>query len=161
MSTTLKYVESYQLTEKKRVIVDKALLSICKKRGKIDMDILLEEVKNPKNVLHPFFEWNDEIAGEKWRRAQAYTMIYHSQVVARFVENGNSPKTVVDVGKVRRLVSAYRGDGFMLRDEALGDADKRGVIIKAKKGALRSWCKGVVDIEELNNLRELILKHLD
>lgn len=43
--------------------------------GKITTKIIVEESRSSSNVLHDCFEWDDSVAGEKWREQQANDII--------------------------------------------------------------------------------------
>lgn len=164
--TSLAHVEVNYLPpaskrERKSVVVDKELERIHAERGVVSIDAILVDAANTGSPLHDYFEWDDKKAGEKYRKVQAYALIMGSRFVAQLVQNGTvEVKTVKESGNVRRLVSAFRGEGFHMRNEALGDDEMRKAIIESKKTALRSWCKGTIDIQELQPLRETILASL-
>jgi hypothetical protein len=161
MSTAIQYLPEEAKRERKMVVVDRELERIYKKNQNITPDLVLEAATSPKHPLHDYFEWNDTVAGQKYRKAQAYTLILASRYVVQLVENGKvEHPSVKERGRVRRLVSAFRGEGFKMRNEALADTDMRTAIVETKKGALRSWCQSTIDIEELQPLRSLILKQL-
>lgn len=148
--------------EKKQVTIDRELEKIYDEHGTVTVDLLLEASRSKKHPLHDYFDWNNEVAGEKWRRTQATHMIMASKLVPILSEKGKDPPlpATAQATPVRRLVSAFRGDGFKMRNEALSDTDMRRAIIEKKKEVLRSWCDSVVDIEELHELRKVILRKL-
>lgn len=79
----------YKLKEGARISGDaqaigEALEKIRTRRGKITAQTVLKEARNPKHVLHEQFEWDDSVAGEKYRLAQAGTII--RAVVVSFPE---------------------------------------------------------------------------
>lgn len=157
----VEYLPPESKRERKGVIVDRELEKIYSTHGVVSVDAVLLEAGNDKHPLHSYFEWDDKAAGEKYRRVQAYSLIMQSKFVVQLISNGSAEvRTVKESGSVRRLVSAFRGEGFKLRNEALGDDEMRKAIIESKKTALRSWCKGTIDIQELQPLRDVILASL-
>lgn len=159
--TLVEYLPPESKKERKSVVVDRELERIYNERGVVSVDVVLAEATAEDHPLHSYFEWDDKAAGEKYRRVQCYSLIMASKFVVQLVENGTvEVRTVKESAPVRRLVSAFRGEGFRLRNEALANADMRTAIIESKKSALRSWCKGTIDIEELQPLRETILASL-
>ena len=38
---------------------------------------IIEKAKNPNTTLHKYFDWNNNVAGEKWRIQQARNIINH------------------------------------------------------------------------------------
>lgn len=158
MSTQLVY-QGRENRELKSVVVDRELEKIYKKHRKVTTETVLAEAVKHSNPLHSYFEWDDAKAGEKYRTVQAYSLIMASKFVVHLVENGDKRKQVA-TGNVRKLVSAFRGEGFKLRTDALKDAESRTAIIESKRSQLRSWCESVVDISELSELRASILAKL-
>jgi len=160
MSTALEYVNKDK-RERKSVVVDHELERIYKKHKVITADSILDDARRPNSPLHSYFEWDDAIAGEKFRKVQAYAMIIGSKFVVNLVENGDAkPRQVKGTAQVRRLVSAFRGEGFTMRTDALKKAESRTAIIESKRSQLRSWCDSTIDLDELAALRRAILAQL-
>lgn len=145
--------------ERKQAVIDTALEAIYNKHKVVDIDVILAEAAKPKSPIHGYFEWDDKLAGEKYRRVQCYSMVMASRFIVQLVSDGKTP-AVVESGSVRRLVSSFRGEGFRMRADALGNDEQRAAIIETKKSALRSWANSVIDIPELAGLRKIILKNL-
>lgn len=157
MSEAIIYVEKEDArvqTVRKQVIIDEELVAIHKERGSVDVDSVIERASEPENRLHAYFEWDDGIAADKYRRAQAYAMIMTCKMIAYLKEE--KPPIEVKGTQVRKLISSYRGEGFNLRPEALKDKDKKKAFIAKKIGQLRSWVNSTVDIPELSTVREAI-----
>jgi hypothetical protein len=147
--------------ERKGVVVDRELEKLYDQHQVVTVDLVLSAAASPKHPLHTYFEWDDAAAAQKYRRVQAYSLIMGSKFVVQLVASGQvEPKAITEAGHVRRLVSAFRGEGFKMRAEALADTEQRKAIIETKKSVLRSWCNSTIDIAELQPLRELILSHL-
>ena len=161
----MKYVEKNDASlvrEKKTLVVDRELEKLYEQHGTVSTEIVLDAARNKKHPLHKYFEWDDSIAGEKWRQSQALQMIMASKMVV-ILNGSEEPPRVVGCKQqeVRRLVSAFRGEGFKMRKEALDDEEVRKAVVDKKKEMLRSWCRGVVDIDELKKIREMIERMLD
>lgn len=157
----VEYLPPESKRERKSIVVDRELERIYSAHGVVSVDVVLLEAGDEKHPLHNYFEWNDADAAAKYRKVQAYALIMGSKFVVQLIQNGTAEvRTVKESGSVRRLVSAFRGEGFKMRSEALGDNEMRKAIIESKKTALRSWCKGTIDISELQSLREVILASL-
>src|SRR5215813_8452077 len=92
MSESLEIVYSKIETKrmKKSEVVDAELERLYKKHGVITVDGLLEESKKPKAAMHDFFDWDNEVAGPKWRRAQAYAYIMSSKFVVQLIQDGKA-----------------------------------------------------------------------
>lgn len=154
--------EAGRTIEKKQIVVDRELTKLIKKHKTLNEEIVLEEAKRPSSPLHDFFEWDDSIAANNYRRQQAMALILASKMVVVLQENNGRPPTVAHAEKpeVRRLVNAFRGEGFKLRTDALANDGMRTALVEKYKGKLRGWCHEAVDIEELQDLRNAILEKL-
>ena len=160
MTQSLEYIGK-EKRERKSVVIDRELERIYKKHKVVTVETVLTEAAKPTHPLHSYFEWDDAAAGQKYRAVQAYSLIMASRFIVQLVENGvTTPRQVKGTAQVRKLVSAFRGEGFRLRTDALKDADSREAIIEKKRSQLRSWCESVIDISELSDLREGILAKL-
>lgn len=160
MSTHIVYA-GREKRERKGVIVDRELERIYKKHKVVTVDVVLNEAQKTTHPLHSYFEWDDKKAAQKYRIVQAYSLIMQSKFMVQLVENGDvAPKQIKSSGQVRRLVSAFRGEGFRMRVDALKDAESRAAIIESKRSQLRSWCESVIDIAELQEIRSTILGRL-
>lgn len=162
MSKTASY-QSKQDTgivrERKAVVVERELDAIYAEHDTLTTDLILEKARNKKHPLHAYFDWDDTVAAEKWRQTQALQLVMATKFAV--VLNGSAkPPQVVHGTPVRKFVSAFRGEGFKMRNEALNETDTRRALIERRIGALRSWCREAVDIEELAPLRSAIQKLL-
>lgn len=54
--------------------------------NKLNAKIVLNKAKDPKDLLHPCFDWDNKVAAEKWRLEQARSLI--SAIVITY-KNGN------------------------------------------------------------------------
>ena len=54
---------------------------IYRERGSLDPTLVVDEARPEDAQLHPVFEWQDEVAGEQWRRHQARNLIRSVEVV--------------------------------------------------------------------------------
>ncbi len=56
------------------------LLDILAKNGKITTELVVDTAKDPDNVLHTSFEWNDKVAGHQFRLEQAEHLINRYEI---------------------------------------------------------------------------------
>lgn len=152
----IRYTGGLEKREKRKLVIDNALEAMLKGKKNLTAKQIVEKARDPKHPLHPFFEWDDGIAAEKFRIAQAYAMILASRFTAQIVTPDNSHMKVLKSVSVRRLVNSFKGEGFKLRTDALKNNEDRAAIVEKKKAVLKAWCESVIDIEELSDLRATI-----
>ena len=121
---------------------------------------MVESARDPKSKLHKYFLWDDQEAADKYRLAQAQSMIQASKFVVLLQEDPGAPESMPHRPEVRRLVSAFRGEGFRMRNKVLEESDTRLKLIENFVSRLRGWCDSVIDIEELDSVRVAITESL-
>lgn len=158
----MRYVEREDAKEPRTTrseIVNQVLEVLHETHGHVTPEMLVEVARPVDHPLHNQFEWNDGIAAEKYRREQARQMILASKFVCILKETRHKPPRVVEAQPVRKFLPSLEG-GFKMRNEVLSSKDNRKLFVERRLVALQSWCKSVVDIEELAPLRELIEEQL-
>jgi hypothetical protein len=146
--------------ERKQVVVDGELDRILKRHGTLTAELMVDEARDPKSRLHRYFQWDDKRAADEYRLAQARSMIAASKFVLVLEDVSPAPDGAPHRPEVRRLVSAFKGEGFKMRNQALADGDTRAKLIENFIGRLRGWCNSTVDIEELAEVRSAIEEEL-
>ncbi|MAS97330.1 MAG: hypothetical protein CMF29_00135 [Kiritimatiellaceae bacterium] len=56
------------------------LVKLYDDTGELTAKGVVNKARNPKSALHSCFEWDDSVAGEKFREAQAYRLINRYQI---------------------------------------------------------------------------------
>lgn len=56
---------------------------IIEEKGELSSETVLDEARNEDSKIHRFFEWDDRIAGEQYRRSQALNMINNLTVIIK------------------------------------------------------------------------------
>jgi len=94
-----KYKSNGFIGNKKAQIYGERLEHIKKSKGKLKPQYVVEDAKNPKSILHDYFEWNNSKAGEKYRIHQARQLI--SCIVEVVVVEGKrtNMKSFFNIGK--------------------------------------------------------------
>lgn len=149
--------------ERKTVIVERELHRLYSAHGVLSAEIVLGAATSTRSPLHKYFEWDDSEAARKYRLQQATNLILGAKFVVMLQEQEkNSLPTAVRAQpvQVRQLVSAFRGEGFRMRNEVMNDAEMRTAMIAKKIQTLRHWCDEACDFPELKKLRRSILKLL-
>ena len=97
---------------------------IEKEHGKVTSEYVLDSARDTDSPLHSMFEWNNEIAGEKYRLHQA-TIIILSLKVEK--ETEKKPKTLRAYYNVSE--SEKKGS-FINVDSAFSNPDTQEIILK-------------------------------
>lgn len=170
MNATVKYlskVEAKVVRKHKTTVIEQCLSEIVNHNGRLTQEMILTEAENEKHPLHEYFVWDDSVAGHKYRLAQATAMILSTRFVCFLTEKRTkgAAKDAIegakDATQVRRYLPDFKNEGFRERPDVLGDAEARRAVIERKISTLRSWCRSVVDIEELRPTCEGILALID
>lgn len=109
---------------------------------------VIEKARDVRSVMHNMFEWDDAIAGEKYRESQAKQII-RMLVVVDDKEENTEP--------VRYYVSTYNRDQtytptrLIVRDE-----DAYQNLLKAALAELMAFKKKYATLNELDELLRLI-----
>lgn len=148
---------------KKSAIIERELTRILEEKGVLSPAVIVDEARDEASPLHPFFEWRDDVAAEKYRQSQAMAMILATKMVCELMSTDNKQPTVKTTKSslVRSFLPFIRGNGFATRPVVLNDQEVREAFIARKKGELKSWCASVIDIPELVSVREALEKLLE
>ena len=144
---------------KKSTVVEREIEKIYAEHQTLTPAMIVESALDEKSPLHRYFEWDNSKAADKYRLAQATQMIMATKFVCVLEDNGDIVPKVLRADRhseqlVRKFLPAHgSGEGFVSRPTVLADAEMRSALIDRKKGILKSWCSGVVDIKELNHVR--------
>ena len=137
--------------QKKTEVVEGELEKLIVEHKTISAELVVGVASDAAHPLHRYFEWDDSLAASKYRLAQATSMIMATKFVVILAQKGNDlpeAKGVRQQAVVRKLLPV--GDRqFSTREEVLGSETARAHIVDKKRGELRSWCRSVVDIDEL------------
>lgn len=105
------------------------LRSVYETQGELTPSLLLQVASPKTHPLHDRFEWNDKVAGHKYRLVQAAELI--RSVKVRF--NPDAPDS-----EVREFVSVERPEGptYVPIDEIQGDEITTAIVLRT---AEREW----------------------
>ena len=113
---------------------------------------VVEHAIEPDSPLHPYFEWDDTIAGHRFRLEQAGGLIRRCRIDVII-----SPESSV---RVRKFSPVPHGDAgqYMPTDEALSGASRDVVLQQARRelDALRRKYSALIDFDAL--LQSLLAK---
>jgi hypothetical protein len=125
----------WSLATRLRVSIDVVAEEIKKiqdaNNGECTAALLLQSARSTSSPLHSAFEWNDEVAAEKYRLQQAGALIRAVRIVVK--DDGKGPPKTV-----RAFISTRKVDETELKErrvyistnDALRDPDARGQLLR-------------------------------
>lgn len=122
--------------------------------GKVTPKIVLESARNKDSVLHPCFEWNNEIAAEKYRESQAGFIIRN--LVVR-VESANVSENKTCVRAFVNIQTETSSEFLSVR-KVLADDELRVQLLESAKKELQFFKDKYSTLEELAEVFEAIEK---
>jgi hypothetical protein len=109
-------------------------LQRLKRADKLLPDAVVKAARNPSNPLHDQFEWDDKVAGHKYRLWQARVLISSVTIVRD--EKAEKPVPVF-VSLMRDRVD--EGGGYRALEEVLADEQMRGELLATALHELKAF----------------------
>lgn len=106
------------------------LTSIYQTQGELTPKLLVDVARDQSHPLHSRFEWDDSVAGEKYRQVQAAELI--RSVKISFTERGGEEKHVRAFHAVARAESST----YMPIEEVVQDEFAKALVLRT---AEREW----------------------
>ena len=123
--------------------VGKEFEKIEKEYGKITSDLVLQKAESEESPIHELFEWDDAVAGHKYRLSQATQIIIS---LAKEVEEDPKTKTVRAYYNVS---DGERKGSFVNAKTAFSNPDTRDIILKRALRELESFKEKYQNLSEL------------
>lgn len=120
------------------------LQAIYEERGKLTPALVVDEARDVMHPLHFRFEWDDAVAGEKYRQNQAHELIRSVKVVYK-------PATETDPEKSVRAFHAVRGEsGYAYEpvESVLRDDFTRRLVLNDMQREWQQLHRRYADFEE-------------
>lgn len=129
-------------------------LSALEANGKLTPEGVVREAKNIRSVLHPYFEWDDAKAAERWRMDQASHLI-RSVTVQVEPQDHEEPRII------RAFVPISGADenrSYVPTLKALGDAEMRRQVLAQAHSELGAVARKYREMQELAEVVQAIEK---
>lgn len=136
--------------------VGKEFEKIEKKYGKLTSDLVLQNAESEESPLHELFEWDDAVAGKKYRLHQATHLILN--LVREDVEENKTPKPVRAYYNVS---SDQKKGSFINVKSAFSNPDNRDIILKRALRELQAFKEKYENLSELAGVFTQIDKILE
>ncbi len=123
------------------------------KDGRLRPVDLVDEARNPSSILHPFFEWDDSEAAERFRRLQASRLLYvvHATIIGPQALARRPAYVRITVQKQRTFVTTA---------QAIKEPELSTRVITAALRDLLSWHRRYRDLTELKSLDDFLTDFL-
>lgn len=130
------------------------LQQIYNRHGSLTPKGVVAEARDPQHALHNHFEWDDSIAGEKYREQQAAVLIRSVRIVYREASEEGPKRTV------RAFQSVPTSTGYEYRptSEVAEDPVAREVVLAQMR---REWKALQARYAQFTEFVEMVLEDLD
>jgi hypothetical protein len=125
------------------------LLTVREQHGKLTPQLVVDTARDPDHPLHSRFEWDNEVAGEAWRRQQAHELIRKARIVYRPADRSGAEKSV------RAFVAVRAADGHVFDpvEEVAEDPLRRRLVLADME---REWKALLARYQEFEEFLALV-----
>lgn len=128
--------------------VGKEFEKIEKKNGEVTKSAIVDAARNKNNVMHDLFEWDDAIAGEKYRLSQAGTIM--AALIVEKEQNMNyGGRAYVNIERSEEIGTKGR---YVNYESAMSDDEMRSVILRNALKELVSFKEKYKELKELEKV---------
>lgn len=151
----------FSLPVKAEVVAD-SLLNIYKKNHKqLTAHAVVEEARKKQHPLHPCFEWNDSVAGEKYRLHQARNIINCVTLVKTVADKKVEVKAFVNIQRNQQgnLTHSFfsKGESYYISvSDALKQSDTKKYTMELAVNELKIWLNKYKSLNELSEMMSAI-----
>lgn len=110
---------------------------------------VVEDAKQPSSPIHGEFEWDDAVAGEKWRLQTARQLVNNLVIVA--VERDDKPEQPATRAFVSVSNTGTNGRGYVALARVLSDDDLYQETIGEILAMIRSYRQKLESLKELRS----------
>jgi hypothetical protein len=105
------------------------LLAVRDQHGELTPALVVDAARDKKHPLHGRFEWNDKVAGERYRRQQAHQLIRVARLPLSYADHPTGPS------HIRAFVAVPRGGStqpdYQPIEDALADPFTQRLVMQA------------------------------
>ena len=123
---------------------------IEKQYGKLTNDLVLQDAEDENSPLHELFEWDNEVAGHKYRLQQATQLI-----ISLAIEPEETPKPK-PVRAYYNVSSDEKKGSFINMKSAFSNPDTKDIILQRAKKELEAFKVKYQNLSELADVFEKI-----
>lgn len=132
----------------------KELMSIRKNNNnQLTPEAVVEASKDESSLLHKVFEWDNEIAAEKWRLEQARTLIRNITVTVTTEKCEVQYRAIVNIVKPETKERVYQP-----LQEVISDKSAYNALLQQAKDEAQDYIDRYSQLSELNGVKREMLK---
>jgi hypothetical protein len=127
-------------------------------RGPLTTQAIVEDARAQDAILHPYFEWNDQVAAEEYRRKQAGYYVRHIMIIR---QEGEEPIRGFHDVVIKRDEDDPGERGFMPLGVICQQQDLVEQIVEQARRELIFWQRRYRQYEALAGVHKAIEEALD
>ena len=89
---TLKWASGSRFSGKQLLAAVDSEITELAPREEVTPELVLQKAKKKSSAMHDLFEWDDEVAAEKFRRTQALELLRSIKIAEPMMGNGDVVK---------------------------------------------------------------------
>lgn len=131
------------------------LMQLARSAGEpVPPQVVLDDARPEGSPLHPFFEWDDGEAAERWRLHQARQLVNHLQIIV--VGSNGEEETRAMHNLVIETDAGESVRGYVTAKTIEADAGMRAKVIENAMNHLQQWKARYGQYSELYGVVEAI-----
>ena len=153
-----KPAKGFHINEKQAQVYGERLTKLAEERGSITPEVALSDAKKRSSPLHDYFEWDNSIAGERYRLEQAGYLI--RSIVVEIIDDG---KSSVQTRQFYSVSSDTVEDSdpevkqvYVTLNDVLTDTDKREQVVAYAWRELKGWETRYAQYSEFDEIHKVI-----
>lgn len=132
------------------------LTKIQEEKGPLTPSLVVKKAKAKKSVIHDYFEWDDTIAGPKYRIHQARRLMNHIQV--EIIDNGDKKPRAIKMFHNIQIMKESKDRAYLSLSTIINSDDYRKQIVEKAMVELRGWQERYRQYSELKPIFKAIDK---
>lgn len=110
---------------------------------------IVDKAMDERTELHKCFEWDNDVAADKYRLQQARYITHHLVIEERFADNDNKPP-------IRFLVQTSQSEGYKPIERVFRQDDEYQKLLARAMAELRAFKQKYSRLSELSEIFDLI-----
>jgi hypothetical protein len=148
MKTIFKAAKGSMFSDEQAEVYGKELYKLRKEKELLTPLDVVNAAKSPKSLLHEYFEWEDSIAGEKYRLYQARHLIGHIEIVIE-------EEPIKAFHNIKVEINDEKNRGYITIQDIQQNPDYLDLIVEKAKEEIESWTRRYDQYRRLSKFKTL------